>query len=83
MQYERKAVPTEELMFRISGLPSGESAEITATDGTNTKTIEINGNMEARLSIPQNHENWSVTTKKSNLYVSTITPNVFNAGKDV
>lgn len=72
--YQAKTQPTETVQVKLKGLPEGQNATITLTNGQqqDTQIIQANQNQTDTLDIPKDHQQWHVSAETINGYIANV-----------
>ncbi|AIT10091.1 chitinase [Candidatus Francisella endociliophora] len=78
VNFDKKAIPTENVTFSVDGLPSGKSTTLTLTNGSETKEVDLTGN-SASIDIAKDGSIWTITAAAMSGYKIAVSPSSFTA----
>ncbi|MGQ4001697.1 glycosyl hydrolase family 18 protein [Francisellaceae bacterium CB299] len=83
LQFEKQAIPTENIAINVSGIPDGKKASLTLTNNKGDKQeIAINGNKTYRIGVPKDGAKWTITATSIAGFAISLSPNSFTADQD-
>ncbi|BCD90760.1 hypothetical protein fh0823_08990 [Francisella halioticida] len=83
VNFDKKAIPTENVTISVDGLPDGKSTTLTlANNNGDTKTIDLNNNSSVSTQIPKDNNIWTITVAAVSGYKITTSPSSFTADQN-
>ena len=83
LQFEKKAIPTENIAINVSGIPDDKTATLTlANDVGQKQEITISGNKAYNIGVPKDDAKWTITATSIAGFTISLSPSSFTANQD-